>query len=67
MTENATGTPDNDLLQRLVETVVQTADPDRVILFGSAARGEPTSAYKSSLHRTADGSGDHESLSGVGV
>ena len=42
MTDNATAVPDNRLLRRLVETVVRTADPDRVILFGSAARGEMT-------------------------
>ena len=37
-----TGTIDPDVLERLVETVVRTADPERVILFGSAARGELT-------------------------
>lgn len=37
-----TGTIDGDVLKRLVETAVRTADPEQVILFGSAARGELT-------------------------
>ena len=37
-----TGTVDGDILEKLVDTVVRTADPERVILFGSAARGELT-------------------------
>ena len=41
-TRRGTGTIDHDVLARLVETVVRTADPERVILFGSAARGELT-------------------------
>ena len=41
-TRRRTGNIDPDVLERLVETVVQTADPERVILFGSAARGELT-------------------------
>ncbi len=28
-----------DLLDKLVETIVQTADPERIYLFGSRARG----------------------------
>ncbi len=41
-TRRGTGNIDPDVLERLVETVVRTADPERVILFGSAARGELT-------------------------
>lgn len=31
---------DDDLLQEIVRRVVEVADPDRIILFGSAARGD---------------------------
>ena len=41
-TRRGTGAIDHDVLERLVEAVVRTADPERVILFGSAARGELT-------------------------
>jgi HEPN domain-containing protein/predicted nucleotidyltransferase len=33
------GAPDPALLERVVERIVATADPDRIILFGSSARG----------------------------
>lgn len=39
---NPDGTPDRKLLDEIVETVVATAKPVRVILFGSAARSEMT-------------------------
>ena len=32
------GTPDPNYLQALVASIVETADPERIILFGSAAR-----------------------------
>ena len=41
-TRRGSGTVDADILERLIDTVVRTADPERVILFGSAARGELT-------------------------
>ena len=41
-THRGTGTIDADVLARLIEAVVRTADPERVVLFGSAARGELT-------------------------
>lgn len=31
---------DDDLLQEIIRRVVEVADPDRIILFGSAARGD---------------------------
>lgn len=37
---NSDGTPDETMLRRVVESIVENADPERVILFGSAARGE---------------------------
>lgn len=35
-------TVDSELLQQIVSRIVETARPDRVILFGSAATGEMT-------------------------
>ena len=37
---NPDGTPDETMVRRVVESIVENADPERVILFGSAARGE---------------------------
>ena len=31
---------DDDLLQEIIRRIVEVADPDRIILFGSAARGD---------------------------
>ena len=35
-----TGAPDEGTLADIVKRVVESADPDQVLLFGSAARGE---------------------------
>ena len=32
--------PDSQVLSELVESIVETAQPERIILFGSAARGD---------------------------
>ncbi len=34
------GQPDDEVIDEIVRRVVEVADPDRVILFGSAVRGE---------------------------
>ena len=34
------GQPDDEVVDEIVSRVVEVADPDRVILFGSAVRGE---------------------------
>ena len=34
------GTPDKDMLERMTRAIVEAVDPERIILFGSAARGE---------------------------
>ncbi len=34
------GTPDDAVVQEIVRRVIETVDPDRIILFGSAARGD---------------------------
>ena len=39
---NPDGTPDEAMLRRLTATIVEAVQPERVILFGSAARGEMT-------------------------
>lgn len=38
--EPSTGAPDEATLAEIVKRVVETADPDRVLLFGSAVRGD---------------------------
>ena len=37
---NPDGTPDEDMLRRVTAAIVEAVNPRRVILFGSAARGE---------------------------
>ena len=37
---NPDGTPDDAMVERVVAAIVATVQPERVILFGSAARGE---------------------------
>ena len=34
------GTPDEEMLQQLTSAIVKAVEPERIILFGSAARGE---------------------------
>jgi len=34
------GSPDKEILADVVRRIVEAADPDKIILFGSAARGE---------------------------
>ena len=38
--EERTGTLDQRILDAIVERIVQTVQPEKIILFGSAARGE---------------------------
>ena len=37
---NPDGTPDEQLIRRLADAIAAFADPERIVLFGSAARGE---------------------------
>ena len=37
---NADGTPDEEMLRRMTECILEVEDAERIILFGSAARGE---------------------------
>lgn len=37
---NADGTPDEAMLERLRTVIVDAVEPERIILFGSAARGD---------------------------
>lgn len=39
---NADGTPDRAMLQRVVDAIVARLQPEKIVLFGSAARGEMT-------------------------
>ena len=39
---NPDGTPDEAMLRRITAAIVEAVQPERVILFGSAARGEMT-------------------------
>jgi predicted nucleotidyltransferase len=41
----------NDSLEKAIKTIVKVAEPDKIILFGSHARGDdkPGSDYKLSL------------------
>ena len=37
---NPDGTPDEDMLARVTASIVESIDPEKIVLFGSAARGE---------------------------
>lgn len=37
---NPDGTPSQEMLKRMTKTVVEAVEPERIVLFGSAARGE---------------------------
>jgi predicted nucleotidyltransferase len=64
---------DDDVLDTIIERVVEVADPERIILFGSAARGErgPHSDFdllvvKSNVHRRKLAQRIYRNLIGVG-
>lgn len=71
----STGLPDPAALEKLVRRIVEVARPDRIVLFGSAARGEmgPDSdldvlVVKSGVeHRRRLAQDIYMNLSGVGV
>jgi predicted nucleotidyltransferase len=71
----STGLPDPAALETLVRRIVEVARPDRIVLFGSAARGEmgPDSdidvlVVKSGVeHRRRLAQDIYMNLSGVGV
>ena len=71
----STGLPDPEALEKLVRRIVEVARPDRIVLFGSAARGEmgPDSdldvlVVKSGVeHRRRLAQDIYLNLSGVGV
>jgi predicted nucleotidyltransferase len=71
----STGSPDPAALETLVRRIVEVARPDRIVLFGSAARGEmgPDSdidvlVVKSGVeHRRRLAQDIYMNLSGVGV
>ena len=37
---NSDGSPDEAMVERVVDAIVATVQPERIVLFGSAARGE---------------------------
>ena len=69
------GKPDDAVIADIVRRVVEVAEPDRIILFGSAARGEmgPDSdldflVVKSGVYDRARLEGDlYVAMSGVGI
>ena len=69
------GKPDDNVIAEIVSCVVKVAEPDRIILFGSAARGEmgPDSdldflVIKSGAYDRAKLEGDlYVAVSGVGL
>ena len=69
------GKPDDNVISEIVRRVVKVAEPDRIILFGSAARGEmgPDSdldflVIKSGEYDRAKLEGDlYVAMSGVGL
>ena len=69
------GKPDDNVIAEIVRRVVRVAEPDRIILFGSAARGEmgPDSdldflVIKSGAYDRAQLEGDiYVAMSGVGL
>ena len=71
----STRSPDRTTIEELVRRIVEVAQPDRIILFGSAARGEmgPDSdldvlVVKSGIeHRRRLAQDIYMNLSGVGV
>ena len=75
VTNPSSGLPDPAALETLVRRIVEVAQPDRIVLFGSAARGEmgPDSdldvlVVKSGVeHRRRLAQDIYMNLSGVGV
>ena len=62
------------ILQRVVNRIVEVADPDKIILFGSAARGEMNGnsdldllVVKSGIHRRRLTQAIYRNMLGVGV
>ena len=54
---NPDGTPDEQMLAEMTQTIVEAVSPERIILFGSAARGEMRA--KSDLDVLVVKEGDH--------
>jgi len=68
------GRPDPDVLRRIIRRIVEVAAPEKIILFGSAARGEMNwhsdvdlLVIKSGVHRLHTAERIHENLWGVRV
>jgi predicted nucleotidyltransferase len=68
-----TGHVDPDKLREIVRRIVEVADPERIVMFGSAARGEmrPDSdvdllVIKAGVHRRHLAEDIHERMVGVG-
>ncbi len=67
------GEVDQDALREIVRRIVEVADPERIVMFGSAARGEmgPDSdvdllVVKAGAHRRTVAEDIYEHLVGVG-
>jgi len=68
-----TGEVDRDTLREIVRRIVEVAEPERIVMFGSAARGEmgPHSdidllVIKAGAHRRHLAEDIHERMVGVG-
>ncbi|MAF09158.1 nucleotidyltransferase [Candidatus Poribacteria bacterium] len=67
------GRVDPDKLQEIIRRIVEVADPERIVMFGSAARGEMGSdsdvdllVIKAGAHRRHLAEDIHERMVGVG-
>ena len=72
--KRGTGTVDENLLKEIVRRIVEAVAPEKIILFGSAARGEmgPDSdldllIVKSGVHRLATTQMIEHSLTGISI
>jgi len=72
--KRGTGTVDENLLKEIVRRIVEAVAPEKIILFGSAARGEmgPDSdldllIVKSDVHRLATAQMIEHSLTGITI
>ena len=73
-TPSSGGILDQSILSRIVRRVVEAAQPERIILFGSAARGEMNRqsdvdllVVKAGAHRRKTAGLIHRNLRGVGA
>ena len=58
---NPDGTPSQDMLELMTKTVVKAVEPERIVLFGSAARGDMRAKSDLDVLVITDG-GNHRAI-----